>query len=123
MKLAPIALLIALLGCQEHTTPAGRERTELVYISGNQLPADGCEELVRIAKDSASASTVRYKPTSASLPILRKSLNTTADSSYSPGEKLVKMRFIETGKQVTLECGWGARPQVPEIEILGITER
>ncbi|QDK79316.1 hypothetical protein EXU85_12170 [Spirosoma sp. KCTC 42546] len=111
-------LMYQFVGCQTQTTPEAKsERTESAYIVGNQIPFDGCEESVRL-ETSASATPIRYKPTSASLPILQKALG-----NDNQGEKSVTIRFRETGNQVELLCGWGAKPKVGEIEILELTAR
>lgn len=111
-------LIYQFVGCQTQTTPEAKtERTESAYIVGNQVPFDGCEESVRL-ETTGSAAPIRFKPTQASLPILQKALG-----GDNQGEKPVKIRFRETGNQVELLCGWGAKPKVSEIEILEITAR
>lgn len=121
MRSAWFLLLLTLLSCQSNEKlPANPERTELAIITGNRLASDGCEESVRI--DAATAS-VTYKPTAATLPLIQQALATIpADQRYQ-ADKPVVIRFVETGRQVKLQCGWGTQLDVSEIEILDINNR
>ncbi|MFD2570229.1 hypothetical protein ACFSUS_06255 [Spirosoma soli] len=124
MRLLTCLILAVLLGCQSEKFTQGPEQEILAVITGNSLPVDGCEESVRIdSVNNGATSTVRYKPTASSLPILQGALNSVpADQRYA-AEIPVLIRFYKTGRQVELECGWGSRPKVDEIEILKITQR
>ncbi|MBD2702769.1 hypothetical protein IC229_19130 [Spirosoma sp. BT702] len=97
-------------------------RTEAAYISDSSLIADGCEDHVRLEKTDSTGNGIPYKPTDATLPIYQKALATIPPKPNS-NERNVTVRFIETGKQVKLLCGWGHTPSVAEIEILEIKAR
>jgi hypothetical protein len=113
-----------MLSCQpEKATTSGPEQVILAVITGNSLPVDGCEESVRIDTDNSSTPPIRYKPTPGSLPLLQSALSSIPAEQRYNAEKPVRIRFYKTGRQVELECGWGSRPRVDEIEILEITER
>ncbi|GAB3495834.1 hypothetical protein GCM10027341_13710 [Spirosoma knui] len=124
MKLPIFLILAALFGCQsKKTTLSSPEQEALAIITGNSLPVDGCEESVRIESEGSSTPLIQYKPTASSLPILQNALSSIpAEQRYS-AQKPVRIRFYKTGRQVALECGWGSRPQVDEIEILSISDR
>lgn len=126
MKVVCLSLLTALLSCQTEPnvlTKAERaERSEAAYIFANNLAVDGCEEMIRLQADSLLNKFTGYKPTPATLPILQQALKDIPPNPSSL-QRVATVRFIETGQQVHLECGWGARPEVPEIEILEITKR
>ncbi len=118
-----LCLLVALLlNCKtQSANNLGPERTEPAFIYANSLATDGCEEFVRLDHGNPSADA-RYKPTANSLPILQKAMASTP-AGTSPYERSVTIRFAETGKQVPLQCGWGSRPEVGEIEIIAIRDR
>lgn len=126
MRLLLLSWTMLLLSCQTEpnvlTESKGTERIEAAYILENGLAYDGCEEMIRLQADSLLNKFTGYKPTPATLPLLQQALkNLPPKPSSSLREATV--RFIETGKQVNVQCGWGARPEVPEIEILEITKR
>ncbi|WP_460949958.1 hypothetical protein [Spirosoma daeguense] len=121
MKAFALFLIATLLSCQKQET-AGPEQTKTAFIYDNQLYVDGCEENVRLDNADTTGASTRYKPTAATLPILRKALETIPlkPNTY---ERAVIVQFMETGRQVELLCGWGAKPKVGEIEILSIHPR
>lgn len=126
MKVTILCFLTALLSCQTEpnavTDLKRTERTEAAYLFANNLAVDGCEEMIRLQADSLLNKFTGYKPTPATLPILQQALKDIPPKPSSL-QRAATVRFIETGNQVNLECGWGARPEVPEIEILEITKR
>lgn len=124
MRTALFLVLIAAVGCQSDLLRAhGAERVELAVITGNSLPADGCEEFVRLDTGNLTGTPTRYKPTPSSLSILQKALAAMTPAQRYQGERPIRLRFYETGRQVYIQCGWGSRLDVAEIEILDITER
>lgn len=124
MRLALYLLLAALLSCQSNSMISpGNERIEPAFITDNSLIADGCEEFVRLAVSSDSSGTSSwYKPTASTLPIYHQALKTIPASSNT-FERAVTIRFIETGQQVNLLCGWGTKHKIREIDILSIAKR
>ncbi|GAB3954651.1 hypothetical protein GCM10028805_40490 [Spirosoma harenae] len=100
----------------------GPGRVEAAFISDSQLIADGCEDNVRLAKTDSTGNQIIYKPTAATLSIYRKALS-DIPSSTNTLERAVTVRFLETGQQVELLCGWGHKPKVGEIDILEIKPR
>ncbi|UFH52945.1 hypothetical protein [Spirosoma sp. KNUC1025] len=121
MRLILLAGLTLLLSChKESSLVNGNVRNEAARIFANNLAVDGCEEMVRLEVDSSLNNFIGYKPSPSTLPLVQKALAGT-----SPGHtgRAVTIRFFETGKQVSLQCGWGNAPQVPEIEVLEITPR
>lgn len=124
MRYALLGLVALMLSCQTEpnvvTESKSAERTEAAIIYANNLPADGCEEMIRLQADSLLNKFTGYKPTPATLPILQQALKDLPPTP-SPYGRAATVRFVETGKQVVLQCGWGSRPEVPEIEILAIT--
>ncbi|GAB3715266.1 hypothetical protein GCM10027592_55690 [Spirosoma flavus] len=121
MKTTILCLLVILLSCQRNEID-NRVRTEAAYISDSSVIADGCEDHVRLEKTDSTGNSTPYKPTAATLAIYRKALATIPPKANS-FERNVVVRFIETGKQVELLCGWGYKPIVGEIEILEIKAR
>ncbi|GAB3884115.1 hypothetical protein [Spirosoma agri] len=115
-------LLVGGLSCRnEKAADQEPSQTEPAFIYANNLASDGCEEFVRL--DHGNPSTdVMYKPTVTSLPILQNALRTLPTGTGSL-EHPVIIRFRETGNQVSLQCGWGSRPTIGEIEILSIDKR
>lgn len=125
MKISLIALLIALLSCQEQTTSPETtvlKRTELGYLHDTSQYADGCEPYVEIDAGNPSTFGTRYKPTSASLPVFQKAFKDLVGNQPYSGRLPIRVRFVETGKQAVIHCGW-VSPTVTEIEILEITAR
>ena len=119
MKFFQYFLLITLCGCQSISPINVRnERTEVAYIFANNLAADGCIENVQLLSDK-----LRFRPTSSTLPILQKAFNEIPPNTTSLSERAVTVRFIETGQQVTLSCGWGVQFKVGEIELLEVRPR
>ena len=121
MKIGLLCLLTILLSCQR-TELRGPGRIEDAYIADNSLIADGCEDNVELMMADSSGNPIRYKPTPATLPIYQQALKKIPPA---PNTFLrpVKVRFIETGHQVELLCGWGSKPKVDEIELLEIKPR
>lgn len=121
MRIVLLFLLTFAFSCQQDS-PAGPVRIEPAFIYANSIPTDGCEEHVRLDIPDSTATAVSYKPTASSLPILQKAL---ADIQPNPTtfERAVTIRFTETGRQVDLMCGWGARQPMSEIEIISISRR
>ena len=94
-----------------------RYGTEAALIYENGLAYDGCSERIELLADSSV-----YVPTANTLPILQKALADLPRSSNGQS-RAVTIRFIETGQQGTLACGWGAQSKVSEMDVLDITKR
>ena len=112
-----------LLNCQtDPKTIPSRERTEAAFIFANGLVYDGCEEMIRLESDSLLNKFTGFKPSPATLPLVQQALK---DIPPNPSEygRAVTVRFFETGNQVFLQCGWGRRQEVSEIEVLEIRPR
>lgn len=126
MRPALLILVALLLNCQTEpnvvTKPTSAERTEAAHIFANGLAYDGCEEMIRLDADSLLNKFTGYKPSPSTLPLVQQALKDIPPSSGQLG-RAVTVRFFETGQQVKLECGWGSRPEVPEIEVLEIKKR
>ncbi|WP_018621003.1 hypothetical protein [Spirosoma luteum] len=110
--------LLILPGCQQESTQnEGPVRTEAALIYENGLAYDGCAEHIQLLSDS-----LLYRPTPATLPLLQKALTDIPRQPTSNG-RAITIRFVNTGQQTTLECGWGKKSQVGELEVLEITKR
>ncbi|MBN8825214.1 MULTISPECIES: hypothetical protein [unclassified Spirosoma] len=117
MKLFCILVTFVLIGCHSDTIPEGAQRIETADLYENQLFVDGCDSHIRIHSNSSQSTANLFKPSSVTRPILEKALN-ELPANPKPSERTAIVRFIETGKQVDLECGWGNRYKVSEIHIL-----
>ncbi len=123
MKTCAFLFMAAFVSCQPKSAVSpGNERIEAAYITDDTYIADGCEDHVWLYKNDSLKTIIQYKPTSATLPLLHLALAQIPPSTNST-ERAVIIRFTETGKQVELLCGWGARPKVGEIDILSIAKR
>lgn len=110
--------LLFLPGChQKSTQNTDPNRTEAALLYENGLAYDGCAEHIQLLSDS-----LLYRPTSATLPLLQKALAGTLSQPASR-VRAVTIRFVNTGRQTSLECGWGRKSQVGELEVLEITGR
>ena len=124
MKIVLLFIVAVALSCQSNGIGTrSAERTELAIITGNSLASDGCEEFIRLDTGNSTVSPTRYKPTPATLPLLQNALAAMTPAQRYQGERPVKIRFYETGRQVYIQCGWGSRLDVDEVEILSITDR
>ena len=117
MKIFCVLILVVLIGCHSETIAQGPERIEAAELFENQLFVDGCDSHIRVYSNSSQATANLFKPSLATQPILEKALNDLPPNP-KPSERTAIVRFIETGKQVDLECGWGNRYKVSEIHIL-----
>lgn len=116
-----LALIALFLSCRKDPdVVAGPERTEIAFLLPNGLAYDGCEEMIRLQADSSLNTFTGYRPTLSTLPILQQALNDIPPNPTSLNRMAI-VRFFETGKQAVLQCGWGSRTEVPEIEVLEIT--
>ncbi|WP_461146954.1 hypothetical protein [Spirosoma pulveris] len=124
MNSSSLLLLALLFGCQSTTTVNPGERTEAAFITDNSSIADGCEDFVRLAIDRADTAGIASwrKPTASSLPLYHQAISEIPPLPNSV-ERAVFVRFVETGKQVELLCGWGSRQKIKEIDILAISRR
>ncbi|ADB37508.1 hypothetical protein [Spirosoma linguale] len=124
MKPSSFLLLVLLFGCQTITQINPAERTDAAFITDNTMIADGCEDFVRLAVDKSDTTGIASwrKPTASSLPLYHKAIKEIPALPNSV-ERAVLIRYMETGKQVELLCGWGSRPKVKEINILAISRR
>lgn len=113
-----LVLIATLADC--HTTGSvspHAEQTETALIFENGLAYDGCAEHIRLLSDS-----LLYRPTAASLPVLQQAL-TDIPRQAGNTERVVTIRFVKTGQQATLECGWGRKTLVGELNVLEIRKR
>ncbi|MBD2755670.1 hypothetical protein [Spirosoma validum] len=123
IRLILLTWLALTLGCKKDSVvQAGPERTEAAYIFPSNLAADGCEEVISLQTDSAFAKPTEYKPSPSTLPLVQKALKETPFNPDQAGRP-VTIRFVETGNQVFLQCGWGSRREMSEIEVLEIKPR
>jgi hypothetical protein len=98
----------ASLGCQQ-TEMRGPGRIEDAYIADNSHIADGCEDNVELTVSDSSGNPIRYKPTAATQSIYQQALKRIP--RFRTFLRAVKVRFIETGQQVELLCGWQYKPK------------
>lgn len=123
IRLIALTWLMLALSCKKDSSvQSGPQRTEAAYIYPNNLAADGCEEVIRLQTDSAFAKPTEYRPSPSTLPLVRKYLQ---ELPFTPGQsgRPVTLRFVETGNQAFLQCGWGVRREMPEIDVLEIKPR
>ncbi|GAB4037126.1 hypothetical protein [Spirosoma gilvum] len=117
MKVVTFLLLLLFFSCRSDDTPPEPERIETADLYENQLFVDGCDSHVRIYSYSSQATASWFKPSLATQFILDKALKDLPANPTS-SDRAAIVRFIETGKQVELECGWGNRYKVSEIHLL-----
>ena len=117
MKTLPLLILLFGLGCRSKTAVEGPERGEAALIFENGLAYDGCAERIQLLSDS-----LFYGPTPASLPVLQKAL-TDIPPTQNGHSRAVTIRFIKTGNQTIIPCGWGGKLQAEEVDVLEITKR
>ncbi|WP_080057138.1 hypothetical protein [Spirosoma aerolatum] len=117
MKLFCLLIAFVLIGCHSDNIPEGVQRVETADLYENQLFVDGCDSHIRIYSNSSQSTANLFKPSLATRPIFELALN-ELPAHPKPSERTAIVRFIETGKQVDLECGWGNRYKVSEIHIL-----
>ena len=113
-----IFLLLALSSChRESSNGPYPEQTEAAVLFDNGLAYDGCAEHIQLLSDS-----LLYRPTEATLPIFQKALT---DIPHEPNSNIhaVTIRFVKTGQQTALPCGWGRNIPVGELDVLSITKR
>ncbi|WP_420150340.1 hypothetical protein [Spirosoma sp.] len=121
IRLILFAWMTLVWSCQkEPVAQAGPERTEAAFIFENGLAYDGCEEMVRLEADSLLNKFTGFKPSPATLPLVQQALKDVPSGQHG---RAVMIRFFETGNQVFLQCGWGSRQELPEIEVLEIKPR
>ena len=110
-------IVIFVLGCSSKTAVEGPERTEAALLFENGLAYDGCAERIQLLSDS-----LFYGPTASSLPVLQKALSDIPRDQSGPS-RAVTVRFIKTGKQTIVSCGWGGKLPVDELDVLEIKKR
>lgn len=123
MKPFVFTLLVTLLSCRSGPEAlTGPERTELAYLHDTSQFADGCEPYVEIDTGNASVFGTQYKPTPASLPVFQRAFKDLVGSQPYSSRVAVRIQFVETTRQVVVQCGW-VSPTVSEIKVLAIIRR
>ncbi len=116
MRLFLPLLFLIFQQCQPQTAKqTNQEQTGAGLVFENGLAYDGCAEHIQLLSDS-----LLYRPTPASLPVLQRAL-----TSGEPNKRSypVTIRYKRTGQKTVLECGWGSRKEIDELEVLEITNR
>lgn len=122
MKYAFYLLLISLPGCHSGEGIPGPERFEFAFINDSSYFVDGCELFIQLDTGSLSIPAIQYKPTPGTEPIAKQAIPKLTTNQNGDTRVPIKIRFVETGKQVVIHCGW-SNSTVSEIKILEITPR
>lgn len=125
------ALLTLSAACQNQSAVKAEFPVQEISatISGNALPADGCEAhlwLNSISPSSDSRTFMRL-PTAATRSLMDAVVE--AEVAKQPtgtlwmGSKDVTIRYRDTDQTAPLACGWGKKQEVQVIELLAVEVR
>lgn len=107
--------LFTWIGCEDTVTTAGPERMSTALLSDN-IAVDGCSLHFEI---NSGETTISYAISSASEKMVTDFLKNIPSQSgiYSLP---VTLRYKETGSIKAVQCGWGKKQEMKEIEIVSI---
>ena len=107
--------LFTWIGCEDTVTTSGPERTSAALLSDN-IAVDGCSLHFEI---NSGETTTSYAINAGSEKIVADFLKDIPSQSGVYALQ-VTLRYKETGSIKAVQCGWGKKQEMKEIEIVSI---